>query len=39
VIIGRYERAVKEAFIQLGTVAKQMGLMINYDKDSVYGIV
>jgi hypothetical protein len=32
VIIGRYERAMKEAFVQLETVAKQMGLMINYDK-------
>jgi hypothetical protein len=32
VIIGRYEGAVKEAFIQLETAAKQMGLMINYDK-------
>jgi hypothetical protein len=31
-ISGRYERAMKEAFIQLETAAKQMGLMINYDK-------
>jgi sorting nexin-29 len=32
VVIGRYERAFKEAFIQLETAAKQMGLMINYVK-------
>jgi hypothetical protein len=31
-ISGRYERAMKEAFIQLETAAKQMGLMINYNK-------
>jgi hypothetical protein len=31
-ITGGYERAVKAAFIQHETVAKQMGLMINYDK-------
>jgi hypothetical protein len=29
-IIGRFERAMKEAFIQLERAAKQMGLMINY---------
>jgi hypothetical protein len=32
VIIERYERAIKEAFIQLETATRQMGLMINYDK-------
>jgi sorting nexin-29 len=32
VITGRYESTMKEAFIQLETAAKQMGLMINYDK-------
>jgi hypothetical protein len=32
VIIGRYERALKEAYIHLETVAKLVGLMINYDK-------
>jgi hypothetical protein len=31
VIVGRYERAVKEAFPQLEIAAKQMGIMINYD--------
>jgi hypothetical protein len=29
VIIGRYVRAVNEAFIKLETAATQMGLMIN----------
>jgi hypothetical protein len=32
VIIGRHEEAMKEAFIKLETAAKQMGLMIIYDK-------
>jgi hypothetical protein len=32
VIIGRYESAVKEAFVQLETAVKQMRLMINYGK-------
>jgi hypothetical protein len=32
VITGRYESTMKEVFIQLETAAKQMGLMINYDK-------
>jgi hypothetical protein len=32
VIIGRCERAMKEAVLQLDTVAKQMGQMINCDK-------
>jgi hypothetical protein len=31
-ITERYGRAVKEAFIQRETAAKQMGLMMNYDK-------
>jgi sorting nexin-29 len=30
VIIARHEIAMKEAFVQLETAAKQMGLMINY---------
>jgi hypothetical protein len=30
-IIGKYERAVKEAFIQPEAAAKQMGLIMNYD--------
>jgi predicted component of viral defense system (DUF524 family) len=32
VITGRYERAIEEAFIQPERAAKQMGLVINYDK-------
>jgi hypothetical protein len=31
-LIGRYERTVKEAFIQPETAAKQKGVMINYIK-------
>jgi hypothetical protein len=38
-IIARYERAMKEAFIQLETVAKQMGLMVNYQGIWNYPIV
>jgi hypothetical protein len=32
VIIGRYEKAVKDAFNRLEMAAQKMGLMINYDK-------
>jgi hypothetical protein len=32
VITGGQERAIKEAFIQTERAAKQMGLMMNYDK-------